>query len=331
MCKRAVVVGRGCITRYATNIQEYISQWENYQSCKLDFSTYYKNKSVKYTDKDILEKLPRLSVTCKALMLSVAQAVSEADFMLRNIDKERIGVIVATQDGVLESQVRYLKLYEKTKATSNILFQHTANNLVTGLISLKYGYKGYSSVICNGVSSGWDALMMGEYLIKKDILDGVIIAACDGVKPYGMETERSDKLQNQAVAMVLMNQLKIQELKKSSLGSINIHSAYGIHPAQANPNSEQTYLEDVGDYIYWNQKQGETYSANMFRKKDFGKKQIELGNFMNQNGCSAALQCVFLGLLEPMSKNTIVVNYESDLQLKIEIRTQEREIKDDKI
>ena len=284
MSKTKVITGRGVITRFATSIEEYYQKYNSFLDGTFSFHENYLNKNIKLKDKEVLEDLPRIGVTLKTLLLATEQAVKESNLIINYTNAERVGVIVCTQDGVMESQIRYLN----TLHNSSMLFQHTANNLLSGVLAIKYGIRGYSTVICNSTASGWDAFLLANYLIDKNVLETVIVACCDGTSQYHME-DRDSVITNQSCVLLIEAEDMAKRRQQVSLGRLNI-------------NGKCTHESSENGLILWKGIDNKSYSIELKSSTLQNERVLDLTSFIGNNNCSSISQCVLIALQEKRGK-----------------------------
>jgi len=179
MERKSVIAGIGCISSVGNNSQEFI---ENLDSNLGNNNNCYMIPDFKYCDDRVNKVLPRLDKSCKLLLKATDEALTGID--IDQFDKNRIGVIIGTTFGVVNSQKIYLEKLYKRGVGFPLDFQHTANNLLSGIISYKYKIRGLNFTIMSGITAGLDALTIANNLILSNQLDVAIVGGVDVISSY---------------------------------------------------------------------------------------------------------------------------------------------------
>jgi 3-oxoacyl-[acyl-carrier-protein] synthase II len=179
--KTVVVTGMGCITPVGHSVHSYCDFVVNFLNRISSVEQFNDNvrrvKSFVFSDEKVS---PNLDIACKYLLKAADQALTDSGVdVLKLYDTTRIAVIIGTKFGVFESQEQFLYRLKNTGIAFPMLFQQTANNLLSGIIAYRYGITGFNTTICNGWTSGLDAMILGEQLICNNEVDLAIVGGVD--------------------------------------------------------------------------------------------------------------------------------------------------------
>lgn len=174
------ITGYGCITDFGLNPLEFM---ENIKILSKEKRCNYgilptTIKEYSFYDRKILEQFYKIDISCQYLLEAVRQ-ILEQDFLFP--DDYKIGVIVGSSTGPINIQKNFLHLLRKTGKASSILFQVTANNILSGIIACIHKFTGFNTTIYNGMTSSLDALSLASALIKNEQLDAVLVAGVETV------------------------------------------------------------------------------------------------------------------------------------------------------
>ncbi len=301
MCRKVVISGCGCISRQGEDVATLRNAFDNY---RIGNGVHLPEKQQRYQfcDMDILDKLPKPDDACKSVLMSAEEAVKQAGVKIDKDNSFRTGIIIGTVNGVFSSQVRYLNVLHKTKLSSPILFQSTANNLLTGLLSLKYHIRGYSTVIFNGMTSALDAIILAKDLIESGIIDSALVGGCDGgsgcLKKNGIDTVPFEE----SGVVVLENEENVS-CKDKILGTVT-----------ETVQERCTGRLNLADIIA-SAADKEERIDNLFIGTDEtisfcqGDRVMEMGDFFKPGSCVAGMLQVIL-CLQQKGRNNVVLNYD---------------------
>lgn len=118
-------------------------------------------------------------MVCQYILQATRQALDQAQLTPEVIGKYRVGVIIGSTFGLLESQEKFLRMFYRTGKGSPMYFQQTANNLPSGIIAYKYRIDGLNLTLYNGWTAGLDSIILGKQLISTNQADIVITGGVD--------------------------------------------------------------------------------------------------------------------------------------------------------
>ena len=190
---RVVITGTGAITPLGQDTQ---STWEGVKEGRLGIAEttrfdaeeigVYATGEVK--DFDPSEYLSprearRLDRFSQFAYVAAAQAWNDAKVNIEDYDKTRLGVVVGSGMGGLETTtIEYYKLMDKgPKAISPLFIPKSIINLAAGHISLKFGLQGPSTSIVSACASGTDAIGTAYHMIREGRCDVVLAGGSEAV------------------------------------------------------------------------------------------------------------------------------------------------------
>lgn len=192
MKRETVITGVGCVTSLG-NIPEQFYQTLDYELNRIKTKgIFYSNsnecriKEFYFYNKELLQKYPRLDLSCQYILQATKQAIEQANIDLNMLVSKRIGVIIGSTYGLLDSQEKFLKMLYRTGKGSPMYFQQTANNLLSGIIAYEHHINGFNMTLYNGWTAGLDSILLAEQLISDSQLDIVIAGGIDILTDFVM-------------------------------------------------------------------------------------------------------------------------------------------------
>lgn len=177
MKRKVVITGYGMITPLAHNADE---TWEkvikgengvdnlvnlrNIDKLPVRFGAQIKNYDPeKYFNK---KDLKQYDLFTQYALIAAREAVNKSKIFESNIDKSKVGVILGTGIGGIQTTLNEFENYlkEGEKAVSLYLIPKMISNIAAGIISMEYGLMGVSYAISSACASAGHAL--GEALRK---------------------------------------------------------------------------------------------------------------------------------------------------------------------
>ncbi|MBZ2175835.1 beta-ketoacyl-ACP synthase II [Schnuerera sp. xch1] len=190
--KRVVITGLGAITPIGIGKDEY---WNSLLKGKsgIGYITRFdtegfatkigaevKNFSPEnYMDKKESRRMDRFAQYAVA---GAHLALEDGKINLESMDKERIGVIIGSGIGGMETlEKEHAKLLQKgPKRVSPLFIPMMISNMAPGQISMKYGLKGPSMAITTACASGTHAIGESFKMIQRGISDLIITGGSEG-------------------------------------------------------------------------------------------------------------------------------------------------------
>lgn len=186
--KRVVVTGIGTINPLGNNIEEYFSNLNNGVSgaCPIDrfdaalFKTRFACQIKNYhpanfgIDRKESRKLDKFS---EFALIATAEAIKDSKLDLDSIDKSRVGVILGTGIGGIETLCDELGDYfvgDGTPRFGPFNIVKIITNIAPGWISLKYGFTGPGYVTSSACASSSHAIMEAFNTIRLGKADIVV-------------------------------------------------------------------------------------------------------------------------------------------------------------
>lgn len=100
--------------------------------------------------------------------------------LLRN--KERVGFVLGTSHGELDSTVSFLSELGVTGTARPFYFQSSLHHSILGFLTKTFGFTGPSLTVCNSYRSGEDAIRAAELLLQS-VVDVVLVVGVDALVP----------------------------------------------------------------------------------------------------------------------------------------------------
>lgn len=184
--KRVVITGLGPVTPIGIGKEEY---WDSLIAGKSgvsyitrfdteNFPTKIAAEIKNFTPEDYIDKreLRRMDRFTQYALVATFLALKDGKISLENEDKERIGVVLGSGIGGMETlEMEHLKLLEKgPRRVSPVFIPMMISNMASGHISIYYGLKGPSMVITTACASGTHAIGEAFRMIQRGICDLII-------------------------------------------------------------------------------------------------------------------------------------------------------------
>lgn len=151
MKRKVVITGMGCLTPFGGTPEELCKNIDillnkNYEDIHPFGFTGHRINNFKFYDDELLGKYPRLDLSCQYILHATKQALHSANITPEIGKAYRIGIIIGSTFGLLDSQEKFLKMLYRTGKGSPMYFQQTANNLLSGIIAYKYHITGFKII-----------------------------------------------------------------------------------------------------------------------------------------------------------------------------------------
>ncbi len=185
--KRVVITGMGTLSPLGNNVEDYYKNLINGVS-GIDYITKFDASTMKvkiageiknFVPEDILTKreIRRTDLVTQYALIAADEAIKMAN--LENIDMDRIGVIVASGIGGINTweEQHEILLNESPDRVSPFFIPMMIINSVSGYISIKHGFKGPNYAIASACASGGHAIADSYNQI---ILDNADVMICGG-------------------------------------------------------------------------------------------------------------------------------------------------------
>ncbi|SDX59628.1 3-oxoacyl-[acyl-carrier-protein] synthase II [Lutibacter oricola] len=185
--KRVVVTGLGALTPIGNNIEEYWNSLVNGVSgaapithfdaskFKTRFACEVKNFDVRdYIDRKEARKMDKFS---QYAMVASDEAISDANFDLENIDKDRVGVIWGAGIGGLETFQNECINFANGNGSPRFnpfFIPKMIADIAPGQISIKYGFRGPNFATVSACASSSNALIDAMNYIRLGYADVMV-------------------------------------------------------------------------------------------------------------------------------------------------------------
>ncbi len=199
MNKRVVISGLGAITPIGNNVQEY---WKGIKQgkCGIDRITHFdiENYKVKlaaelkdydeeiYFDKKSSKRLDNFS---KYAIIAAREAVKDSGITKQNTDMERVGVVVSSGIGGLQTIENQVENHIKKgpERVSPMYIPMSIVNMAAGNVAIELGAKGESYSVVTACASSTHAIGESYRMIKHGYQDVVIVGGTEAsITPTGI-------------------------------------------------------------------------------------------------------------------------------------------------
>lgn len=186
MKKRVVITGLGCVTPVGTGKDDF---WVNIKSgvsgidkiTRFDYTNYQTQIAgeVKdFTPEDYISKkeLKKMDRFTQFAMVASKLAVADSELDLNKIDGNRMGTIIGTGIGGVETiEAQHKNLLEKgNRRVSPFFIPMMIGNMAAGQVAIEFGAKGPSTNICTACASGTNSVGDAFKIIQRGDADIMI-------------------------------------------------------------------------------------------------------------------------------------------------------------
>lgn len=186
MKKRVVITGLGCVTPVGTGKDDF---WVNIKSgvsgvdkiTRFDYTNYQTQIAgeVKdFTPEDYISKkeLKKMDRFTQFAMVASKLAIADSELDLNNIDGNRMGTVIGTGIGGVETiEAQHKNLLEKgNRRVSPFFIPMMIGNMAAGQVAIEFGAKGPSTNICTACASGTNSVGDAFKIIQRGDADIMI-------------------------------------------------------------------------------------------------------------------------------------------------------------
>ena len=186
MKKRVVITGLGCVTPVGTGKEDF---WVNIKSgvsgidkiTRFDYTNYQTQivGEVKdFTPEDYISKkeLKKMDRFTQFAMVASKLAVADSELDLDSIDRNRMGTVIGTGIGGVETiEAQHKNLLEKgNRRVSPFFIPMMIGNMAAGQVAIEFGAKGPSTNICTACASGTNSVGDAFKIIQRGDADIMI-------------------------------------------------------------------------------------------------------------------------------------------------------------
>lgn len=191
MSRRVVITGMGVLSPIGNNVDE---MWNSVKEnkCGIDFITKFDNTDFKVSVAGELKEFNiekymskkeahRMDKYAQYAMIASEEAINDSNLNLENINKDRMGVIVSSGIGGIETLVsEHNKMLEKGPSrVSPFMIPMIISNMASGQIAIKYGAKGICTTVVTACASGTNSIGEAFEAIKSDRADIMIAGGAE--------------------------------------------------------------------------------------------------------------------------------------------------------
>ena len=186
MKKRVVITGLGCVTPVGTGKEDF---WVNIKSgvsgidkiTRFDYTNYQTQiaSEVKdFTPEDYISKkeLKKMDRFTQFAMVASKLAVADSELDLDSIDRYRMGTVIGTGIGGVETiEAQHKNLLEKgNRRVSPFFIPMMIGNMAAGQVAIEFGAKGPSTNVCTACASGTNSVGDAFKIIQRGDADIMI-------------------------------------------------------------------------------------------------------------------------------------------------------------
>ena len=194
---RVVITGLGAVTPLGNNVKDF---WEGLSSgkngvnnitlfntenfnvkiaaeVKIDLNNYFSSKE--------LNKIDRFTAFS---LIAAKEAVESSKLNLNKVDKNRIGVIIGSGIGGINTlEKQHTKLLSHPKKVSPYFIPSMISDIAAGNISIKYGFKGPNYAVVSACATGSHAIGDAYRMIKYGDADMILAGGSEaGISPLSI-------------------------------------------------------------------------------------------------------------------------------------------------
>ncbi|SHD75510.1 beta-ketoacyl-ACP synthase II [Schnuerera ultunensis] len=190
--KRVVITGLGAVTPIGIGRDKY---WNSLFRGKsgIDYITRFDTEKYDtkigaeikdFSPEDFMDRKEarRMDRFTQYAMAGTSLALEDGDIKLEKLDRERIGVVIGSGIGGMETlEKEHSKLLERgPKRVSPLFIPMMISNMAPGQISMVYGIKGPSFAITTACASSTHAIGESFRMIQRGIADLIITGGSEG-------------------------------------------------------------------------------------------------------------------------------------------------------
>lgn len=216
------ITGHGCVTGIGSNPSDFMQNITQLSIGREGKEGIIPSKisGFRFYDRELLKRFYKLDISCQYLLEAVRQALEQASPFP---DDYKVGIIVGTSTGPINIQKRFFQHLEKTGEASSILFQLTANNVLSGVVACVHHFTGFNTTVYNGLTSSLDALTLASILIKNKQIDAAVVAGVETILAQNnanIDTANQPSFNEGAAAIIVESSVKIEMRKVQVMGEV---------------------------------------------------------------------------------------------------------------
>ena len=198
-----VITGIGIISSAGIGKEPFWSSLENFSSQIKHIKSFENQKDLfaaevsSFHPEEIIgkEKLRNIDRISKMALCAAKLALEDADYSISETNEESIGVVLGTAYGSVFSRASFFQdaLKNGFGYADPGLFPNTVINSITSRINIRFGIKGFSSTISNGMTSSPDALGYAVMQIQNGNVEAVLVGGVEELNPIIHEDLRRVK------------------------------------------------------------------------------------------------------------------------------------------
>ncbi len=190
--RRVVVTGLGALTPIGNNIQDFFKALDEGRSgaapiTRFDASKFNTRFACEVKDFDPaqfmnIKEARKMDRYCQLAMVASDQAIADSGLDLEKVDKSRVGVIIGSGVGGIETMTNEISEFVSGNGEprfSPFLIPKMIADMASGLVSIKYGFMGPNYATVSACASSSHAIHNSFKLIKYDEADVIVVGGAE--------------------------------------------------------------------------------------------------------------------------------------------------------
>ena len=185
--QRVVITGMGAVTPIGNNVDEYwaallkgvsgVGPITHFNPEKFDTRFACEVKNLNITDFIPKKSLQRMDPCAQFAMVSTMEALEDSGLDLEQVNKERVGVIIGSGIGgftsMMDSAIAFVESNRIPRFSPYLLIK-VLGDVISGHISLKYGFEGPNYITSAACASAANAIGDAFHLLQLGKADVII-------------------------------------------------------------------------------------------------------------------------------------------------------------
>ncbi|MDI6099265.1 beta-ketoacyl synthase N-terminal-like domain-containing protein [Actinoplanes sp. NEAU-A12] len=120
-------------------------------------------------------------------LIAGAQALDDSELVVDDDNRERVGVVLGTSAGSLQSTSDYTReTFEADKPylVNPILFPNTVLNCAAGQVAIRYGLRGPNTTVAGGATAMLSALRWAYVMMRRGRAEALLVGAVEELTPH---------------------------------------------------------------------------------------------------------------------------------------------------
>lgn len=120
-------------------------------------------------------------------LIASAQALADSDLVVDDTNRERVGVVLGTTVGSLQSTSDYTRdthVQDKPYLVNPILFPNTVLNCAAGQVAIRHGLQGPNTTLAGGATGTLTGLRWAYTMLRRGRADALLVGAVEELTPH---------------------------------------------------------------------------------------------------------------------------------------------------